>query len=1353
MKDICGCCEGLEKAVPLSTANRPYLDALSYRVGTHATFLETMVANLTDHSLDILSNTGERIRPLQELTVRGSDDPSIAILDAWAVVADVLTFYQERIANEGYLRTATERRSILELAKLVGYSLRPGVSASVFLAFNLEKGYNLTIDPGMRVQTLPGPGELPQSFETSEPLEAREVWNSLGVRTTKPQYINRINADPEEAGMEAINKVFLSGISASLNPNDPLLMVFDPIIPIAVFRQVESAELQPAKNRTMVKLQTPAGEGEQKISSVSPDDLSVPLSKPVSRLQTPAGEGEQGISIVSLDDLDLLASLSKPASRPPATPRRLARSIEQSFGSASDIGPQLLTALNLPLKHNLYAAWVGAKVVEDSDMKSLDALRVKARPFGHNAPLKPIYDDGCVPIGHEEWPLTETVTASVSITASQIVVASSGLAARAVASTVNIVPVPVLFSVKRGAKIQSRLVWMSPGMLLTNPTINLGDEVVRITLTPGIRFINLLEGTSNVDVYANGIKVLENVPFASEKIVLQFVLMPPIDGTELKLQVTEAGESIKNSLITRDIAIDEGKAYTIVALGKDKKRRLTVLADELPASADEATVHFVHASIGTPQVNFSIDREGNVLASEKGISFAGSISIITSPGKADWTIEETKTKENIHNGSLVLGAGGIYIVLLAPTSENDHTSVAINADISLSDKTPLLLKSILSIDFTALERKFKLSLEKGTNDYPLVNVRVLSGGATILRDSLSVQDILERSIGGHRIRVEYYSPNCLISDESPIPLSQDQKYIVALESKFDEILPGSLAVIEKATIRPPEVERTIARVLEVQTVSKADFGITGDVTQLILDRPWLTDSDTTLASLRNTVVYAQNEPLDISDEEIDPVEGAVCGDAIELDGLYDGLKSGRWLIVSGERTDVPATSGVMASELAMLASVTQGVQNLPEDEDDGEDQRYLPGDKTHTFIKLAEKLAYCYKLDTVKIYANVAKATHGETRNEVLGSGDASRDFQKFQLRQSPLTYLAAATPAGAESTLQVRVDDLLWHEIDSLAESEPTDRSYITASDDESKTKVIFGNGERGSRLPTRAENVRAVYRSGIGKPGNARAGQISLLATRPLGVKSVINPLPATGGADREDRDQARRNVPLAVLALDRLVSVQDYADFSRTFAGIGKAMAAELSDERRRVVFITIAGTEDIPIDYHSDLYVNLLSALHKLGDPHLQIRVETRELLLLVISAKVRVKSDYLWDKVEPLIKAELLDTFSFERRDLGQDVLPSEVIGAIQGVKGVDYVDVDVIAGIPEKKLDDGVRRILTPEEMLSEVKKALEEGTGPLHRVSVNLAGKEEDGLFRPDQIAYLTPDVPDTLILTELKE
>ena len=119
MNETYGCCEGLEQSTPLETTNRPGLKALAYRAGTHASFLATMEARLSASD-----------SALAGLSTRTATDPAIALLDAWAAVADVLTFYQERIANEGYLRTATERRSVLELARLVGYAVRPGVAAT-----------------------------------------------------------------------------------------------------------------------------------------------------------------------------------------------------------------------------------------------------------------------------------------------------------------------------------------------------------------------------------------------------------------------------------------------------------------------------------------------------------------------------------------------------------------------------------------------------------------------------------------------------------------------------------------------------------------------------------------------------------------------------------------------------------------------------------------------------------------------------------------------------------------------------------------------------------------------------------------------------------------------------------------------------------------------------------------------------------------------------------------------------------------------------------------------------------------------------------------------------------------------
>ena len=117
--DTCGCCAGVRVLTPAAVSNPPGLPRLAYRVGTHGSFKETMKARLSGQPA------------LRRLTTRDDDDPTIALLDAWATVLDVLTFYQERIANEAYLRTATELRSILELAREIGYELGPGAAGFV----------------------------------------------------------------------------------------------------------------------------------------------------------------------------------------------------------------------------------------------------------------------------------------------------------------------------------------------------------------------------------------------------------------------------------------------------------------------------------------------------------------------------------------------------------------------------------------------------------------------------------------------------------------------------------------------------------------------------------------------------------------------------------------------------------------------------------------------------------------------------------------------------------------------------------------------------------------------------------------------------------------------------------------------------------------------------------------------------------------------------------------------------------------------------------------------------------------------------------------------------------------------
>jgi hypothetical protein len=233
---------------------------------------------------------------------------------------------------------------------------------------------------------------------------------------------------------------------------------------------------------------------------------------------------------------------------------------------------------------------------------------------------------------------------------------------------------------------------------------------------------------------------------------------------------------------------------------------------------------------------------------------------------------------------------------------------------------------------------------------------------------------------------------------------------------------------------------------------------------------------------------------------------------------------------------------------------------------------------------------------------------------------------------------------------------------------------------------------------------------------------------------------------------------------MSLDRLVSVQDYADFARTFAGIGKAASRKLSDSKHQLVHVTIAGTDDIPIDETSDLYKNLVIALRKFGDPDLPVQVELRELVVVVLSAKVRLARDYQWDPMATEIRAALLDTFGFQKRTLGQPAFLSEVISSIQKIDGVAYVDVDAFGGIPEKKAEldatgkpTGKRRLLTLEEIAEAVQQIVSpeefeiDRNSPAQRVDINLADFES-GALRPAQLAILTDAVPDTLILNQIK-
>ena len=181
----CGgtCCTGVRPVTPRTLYNRPGLAAIDYRAGRYGDFFESMIARLA--SLPELAGD----------TTREPDDPGIALLDGWALVGDIVTFYAERQANEGYLSTATQSDSLALLGRLVSYQPRPAMGASGYLAFTMDPGAVGVIPAGSQARSVAGPNQLPQTFETAETIAARADWNQLAVRLTRPAALAPGNAD------------------------------------------------------------------------------------------------------------------------------------------------------------------------------------------------------------------------------------------------------------------------------------------------------------------------------------------------------------------------------------------------------------------------------------------------------------------------------------------------------------------------------------------------------------------------------------------------------------------------------------------------------------------------------------------------------------------------------------------------------------------------------------------------------------------------------------------------------------------------------------------------------------------------------------------------------------------------------------------------------------------------------------------------------------------------------------------------------------------------------------------------------------------------------------------------------
>ncbi|MFI9586048.1 putative baseplate assembly protein [Streptomyces sp. NPDC052236] len=1243
----CGCGGHDERHAPEALYNPPGRTALDYRVGDYGSFLAAM--------LDRLASPAHPA--LRGLTVRTPDDPAIGLLDSWAVVGDLLTFHSERIADEGYLRTANEHRSLVLLGRLVGHRPRPGIAAGTHLAYTLDRDPRdedvpVLIPRGARSNSVPTTSdEESQAFETSEDLIARWAWNELAVRRRRPALLT-----PDD--LRKRSEFLVSGTDTSLQTGDRLLFIFG----------------------------ASEGTGAQR------------LLLPVTR--------------VRIDRDDEVTAIRLAQSAPPSLAELIAevrewitkdaREVEEGDPAPDNPNPRPISML-----------------IEDFDAQVLAGLRADLDGIKTPAQLVRRLADP-----HERLAEAQAVAAAYEEVAAwfeQLEAVLGELMERAADLEPSQPVQPDPTAVDAPAMRALGAVLPALRTRAGRPPSGTHDPAARY-FAPGsdlgARLLSALDPRIADGMYAawrQAAPPVPPVPSLLREVQALLVTAAPFGSTApLKPVQDDRGRVVRQT----DWPLT-GSSLTTMRIVFDTAGRVPVRAE------------FQHTETGS-----SVQRSEQLPAE---------LTFDLPPGRV--MLKSRAAQDN-----------DLGWLARRPTDSQDPGVTA-----QLLDGLPSVK---LFVSRPADDGRVRVAVQNGA---PLERWLAPGEYRQIQHDGYEVT--MRYTVGSEPANVEV----------GVATLPEDaNRHVLSLDTVQDSVTVGSWVAIERprkggegpdGIPGDKKLRSVTTRVTAVRTAAYTNYGITGRGTELTLADPWLDEHDVLLSTIRDATIHAGGAALRPADE---PLGEDVHGNVLELAELYDGLRPGRQLIVSGERTDVPNAAGVRATEPAVIASVEQHLDPL------------LPGGHVHTRLTLTADLAYRYRRDTVRVQGNVVAATHGESRDEPIGSGDAGRTNQTFALWQWPLTWLPADNPLGATPTLEVRVDGLLWHEVGSLAGRGPTERIYVSGTAGDGRTTVTFGDGVHGARLPTGHENVRARYRFGTGRAANVRADRVTQAVTRPLGVTAVTNPLPATGGADADGPGLTRRTIPLSVSAFDRLVSLADYEHFARSRAGIGRAAAREVFDGRRRVLHVTVAGVDDIPIADDSDVMRALRSSLAEYGDSRLPVRVDVRELVLLILAARVKVAPDHTWTVVEPRLRRALLRAFGSGQRELGRPAFLSEVLAVAHTVPGVDYVDVDVFTGVPAS---------VTPGELTALGGRLTEPRTGvparlatydeDVHRVAAAdgqtltaIAGRHGISLaellrlnpditdtrrlekgrvvsvfrgIRPAQLALLSPHVADTLILTEV--
>jgi photosystem II stability/assembly factor-like uncharacterized protein len=1253
--------------------NRPGRQALSYRVGTYDGFVQEMLDRLVmalqaaphEPAPDVAESMQRPVR----LNVGSPDDWLVALVKSWATVADVLTFYQERIIQEGYLRTALEDRSVHELAQMIGYRPRPGVAGSADLAVSITqvKGLPNEIEMPARlvVRSVPPPGAEPQVFETIEGLRARAAWNVL-----RPP-LSTVEQTPELTG--AATGVKLLGTGNGLVVGSAILVTGTLAgAPVRIFRLLNEVKLQPG----------------------SPPYTEIGWAEPLAA----------GLDQESIKELEVLAFRQQNGLFGHNAPvwRELPPDVRQQYqtveggvllsgGFGSQGGSQgwqprnrglpataVIQCLAVDAEGNLFAGTAGDGIYRSTDgganwkqsRRGLQQLDVQALIAGPHGVLFAGTPSGGVYRSTDQGDIWEVTSRGLLIGARHTLLGRKKQPAGPLPSTTVRAlaaarwgDLSVLFAGTDSGVFRSTdsgRSWLpgNRGLPGTDPATGGTDLVVSaLAAAPAVSGRDLIyagtargvfkstDGGRRWQPVSRGIPATDPFSGVSLTAIRSLVVYPDRRRGTLNLfagtgrglfRSTDGGDHWQRADLPVAGGIPEGAREVLCLAVLDDRaalvtRVLAGLPEGLWSSIDDgetwSPVHLGGASrvdavaagpdgtpvvVATPLAGFSSDWPGFRIQGNQ-IDLDGLV-----PGLAAGSWIALRPGEAAGASTV-----GVYrIRKVYPVQRREFSLTATVTRIEVADPDPLLAAFDLRQTRAYLQTE-ALSLRPRTRSAVTAAVGVLRAELLTLPSRRKVI-VLGRTL--------------------PVAFS-------AVSTPANEISGKLASLRDDLAVVSPQSEVTV----------RVWLGSRGERLPDVQERM--------PASKLQEILSALTAQVRSGAASLVPHPAAETGQGSGTGRLAAALGSPKlWsssllvtleVEVAGDLTGMTLLAGDLADSLS-------GPKNVSP-----------PGDEHPIYVVRIPRPgttdALVLDASTLQVHGNVVAATEGVTvAGEVLGDGDAAAANQTFTLAQPP-SFMRDTD--GVKSTLAVYVQRQLWEEVLALYGSDGESRVYRTRLDPLGRATLIFGSGWTGARLPSGRDNVVATYRTGMSSR-SVPAGGLSLLATRPLGLDAVNNPLSTTPGALAEGREEIRWKAPRTLRTLGRIVSLQDFEDFALDFPGIEKARAWGMIIGGSQAVQITLAAAGGEPIPEGGGLILELLDAIHRSRALDTPVYLQSYRAVRVLTAANVQVAPGFLWDDVRKDILAAVADEFGFARSRFGGGISAAAVVSAMQRVRGVQGVDLD-----------------------------------------------------------------------------